>query len=209
MTAPRQGSPGRRFPRLRGQHPPMPDQSRGLVSTLPRALWAADGAAPPVAACQAPCTASPGNASASLVHARGRRPLPMPGWRSSPPLPSSAGLVALSALLPVPWHGRRSGGVGLGLPGWRFAPVDGRGRPRPCVAPPPGLGSRLAGGVGGCVNARGFGEQWCVAAMIGAEADSERRAGVVPSVGLLLVGGVVVSVELAGVKAHSKRWVSS
>lgn len=102
-TAPRQGSPGRRSPsplRARGGTP----LSRGLVSALPPAPWAADGG-PHVAACEAPSSASPGSASTALVHARGRRPLRMPGWRSSPPLPSSAGWVALRAPLPVPWYG--------------------------------------------------------------------------------------------------------
>ena len=68
--------------------------------------------------------------------------------------------------LPVPWHGRRSGGRGLGLPGCRIACVSRRGRPRASGAGSRGerarrmwggrrRGTRLAGperveGVGRC-----------------------------------------------------------
>ena len=126
-TAPRQSSPGRRSPPPPGswRHSPLP---RPRARPSPCAVDSRWGV-PPVVACEAPSSASPSNASAALVHARGRRPLRVPGRRSSPPLPSFAGWVALRACFPSLGMGAGAGVGGSASPAAASRPLTGGAGP--------------------------------------------------------------------------------
>ena len=140
MTKPRQSSPGRRSPSPPGswRHSPLP---RDLAPALPPAPWAADGVVPPVAACATPCTASPDNACAACVHARGRRPLRVRGGtvESASPVVCRLGGAFVTGFRPWAWAPEWGCG-GSGLPGGCITSVDRQ------EGPPPAFGGRLAGG---------------------------------------------------------------